>query len=392
MKPAPSTSRANPLVETLGVAVWGALRFFAIALFVLLVVNSVAILTLNLVYETEALRHRYYWPGVLSRNAILGIFVFLLYLFANSRPSVGKASADRFSSLKVKALRVLSWLIFPLIAIIETVALAENLLFHQTATLVRTHSQTLNLIYSVLFGSIAVILLVRTNTGRPEPKILPAQLRSLATNLFWRGLKTGALFGFFFAIIFTLGALFVYKTAVEGQSPSLSFFALHFPVFAAVYVFAGLLCGGLAGGIYGIRSKAEEVVRGSYSLAEPLVKNLLSKVSIDELTNRDSLQQIWGRGKDLVGEQPSGILGRLMQMRFLRSVQKHWLFELVMQFKQQQAAGATRESLENLLSEKIVQVTADDIKARLELLQWLTYALAIVMLLSPALLFVMVVK
>jgi hypothetical protein len=108
MKPAPSTSRANPLVETLGVAVWGALRFFAIALFVLLVVNSVAILTLNLVYETEALRHRYYWPGVLSRNAILGIFVFLLYLFANSRPSVGKASADRFSSLKVKALRVLS--------------------------------------------------------------------------------------------------------------------------------------------------------------------------------------------------------------------------------------------------------------------------------------------
>jgi hypothetical protein len=81
-----------------------------------------------------------------------------------------------------------------------------------------------------------------------------------------------------------------------------------------------------------------------------------------------------------------------MQMRFLRSVQGHWLFELAMRIKQQQAAGATRESLENLLSEKIVQVTADDIKARLGLLQWLTYALAIVMLLSPALLFVMVVK
>jgi hypothetical protein len=388
MKSAPSTPRANPLVETLGLAVWGALRSFTIALFVLLAVNSVAILTLNLMYETEALRHRYYWPGVLSRNAILGIIVLLLYLFANSRPSIGKAASDRFSSLKAKALRVLAWLTFLLIAIIETVILAENLLFHQTITLVRTHSQTLNLIYSVLFGSIAVILLVRTRSGRSGQKILPAQLRSLVTSLFWRGLKTSALFSFFFAIIFALGAFLLYKTAIEGQSSPPSFLMLHFPVFAAVYVFAGLLCGGLAGGIYGIRGKAEEVVRGSYSLAEPFVKSLLSKVSADELTNHESLQRIWDRGKSLAGEQAPGLLGKLMQTRFLRSVQGHWLLDLVNQFKQQQAAGATRESLENLLGEKIIQLTTEDIRTRLGLLQWANYALAIVLLLSPALLFV----
>jgi hypothetical protein len=250
MKPDPMAQKGNHLLVTINLTIWSALRFLMLALLVLLLVNSAAILALNFIYGTEALRHRYHWQGTLSRNAIFGLFFTLIYFFARSGAPIGNEPAqERFSSIKTRLLRVFAWLALMGIAIIETLTLAGNLLFYQTATLIRTPSQTLNLIYVGFFGCIGAILLFRTRSTEPRQEILPSPLRSLMTGVLWHGFKRSIAFSFLFAVMFAVGALIAYKTAIEGRAPDSHFLIRHFPIFAAIYIVAGFLLGAHAGAL-----------------------------------------------------------------------------------------------------------------------------------------------
>jgi hypothetical protein len=67
-------------------------------------------------------------------------------------------------------------------------------------------------------------------------------------------------------------------------------------------------------------------------------------------------------------------------------MQRGWILEFMNQLRQQHPAGLTSESLENLLREKIIQTTIEDIRPRLGLLQWGTYLLAAALFFKPFLL------
>jgi hypothetical protein len=390
MKPEPMAQKGNHLLDTINLTIWSALRFLMLALLVLLLVNSAAILALNFIYGTEALRHRYHWQGTLSRNALFGLSFVLIYFFVRFGAPISKApTEDRFSSVKTKLLRAFAWLALMGMAVIETITLAGNLLFYQTATLVRTPSQTLNLIYTGLFGCIGAILLSRRRGSESRQELLPSQLRSLLTGVLWQGFKRSIAFSFLFAVIFALGAFILYKTAIAGRAPAPHFLILHFPVFCAIYILAGLLCGAHAGALSAIRRKTNDLVTGCYSLAEPLLSSLLNQISPEQMRNLGSLHEIINRAR-FTGGSGLGVMGRLMQRTYLHSIRGSWIVDLIDQWRQQQTAGSTKEPLENVLREKIIQVTAKEIKGRLTLFEWATYTLAAALLSSPFLLLLMV--
>jgi hypothetical protein len=389
MKPDPIAPEGNHVLETINSTIWSALRFLMIALLVLLLVNTAAILALNFIYGTEALRHRYHWQGTLLRNAFFGLFFVCIYFFARSGAPISKGpTEDRFSSVKTKLLRAFAWLALMGMAVIETITLAGNLLFYQTATLVRTPSQTLNLIYTGFFGCIGAILLSRTRSSGARQELLPSQLRSLLTGVLWHGFKRSIACSFLFAVIFALGAFIVYKTAIEGRDPPPHFIMLPFPFFFAIYILAGLLCGAHVGAISAIRGKTDELVRGCYSLAEPLLSSLLGHVRVEETGNLGSLYEMIDRAK-LTGATGLGVAARLMQRTYLHSIRGSWIVDLIGQWRQQHTTGFTKEPLENVLREKIIQVTAGEVKGRLALFEWATYALAAALLSSPFLLLLM---
>ena len=389
MKPDPIAQKGNRLLDTINLTIWSALRFLMLTLLVLLLVNSAAILALNFIYGTEALRYRYHWQGTLSRNAIFGLFFSLIYFFARLGTPIGNGPAqERFSSIKTRLLRAFAWVALMGIAIIEALTLAGNLLFYQAATLVRTPSQTLNLIYAGLLGCIGTIMLLRTRTTESRQKLLPSHLRSLMTGVLWHGFKRSIAFSFLFAVMFAVAALIAYKTAIEVRASTSHFLILHFPIFVAIYVVAGFLLGAHAGALSGIRRKTKEWVTGCYSLAEPLVSSLLNQVSSEQLTNLGSLYEVINRAR-LTGAGSLGVVGRLMQRIYLRSIQKHWIVDLIDQCRQQKTTDFTKGPLENILREKIIQATAEEISTRLVLFEWASYALAAVLLLSPVLLMFM---
>jgi hypothetical protein len=137
-----------------------------------------------------------------------------------------------------------------------------------------------------------------------------------------------------------------------------------------------------------MRRKTNELVRGCYSLAEPLLSSLLNQVRLEQMTNLGSLYEMINRAQ-LTGARGLGVVARLVQRPYLHSIQRSWIVDLIDQWRQQQTTGFTKEPLENVLREKIIQATAEEISTRLVLFEWATYALAAVLLSSPFLLLFM---
>ena len=363
------------LDATLRAGARAALRLLLVVLLALLALDTIAILLLNAIYDPDALRHRHLWRPVLLRNVILSIPCLLLLYFSRSSAEVPLAeSADgRVRPPFTKLLRILLSMALLLVAAVEAVVLAGNLVFHQTLTVMRTPSQTLNLLYSVLTGLTALAYLSRTRASRPPGGDVPIELRSTVRSLLWHSLKRSAQFSTMFAAAFIAGAYVFYKTIVEGSEFPPALLAGHLMVLAVGYVVAGVLCGATAGGLQAARERTEQLVRGSYSLAEPLIYTLIQSAAMTASTVSPPNAIVLA-----APERARGVMGRMVQSRFLRLLRGHWVIELLHDYAYREA-GSAGDSLERLLRERLIRLTIDDVRGRLRLMLWATYALAVVL-------------
>jgi hypothetical protein len=359
-----------------------ALRLLLVVLLALLAINAIAILLLNAIYDPDALRHRHLWRPVLLRNLILSIPCLLVLYFSRSSADVPLAESvhGRVRSLFTRLLRILLWMALFLVAAVEAMVLTGNLVFHQTLTVTRTPSQTLNLLYSVLIGLAASVYLTRTSASRPRGGDVPIELRTTVRSLLWHSLKRSAQFSTMFAAAFIVGAYVFYKTIVEGSEFPPALLAGNLIVLAVGYVVAGVLCGAAAGGLQATRERTEQLIRGSYSLAEPLIQTLIQRASVIASTVSPPNAIVLA-----TPERARGVLDRMVQSRFLRLLQGHWVVELLHDYASP-GGGSAGDSLERLLRERLIQLTIDDVRGRLHLMLWATYALAIVLWWAPALL------
>ncbi len=380
MKLHPTRDDHQRLLGTVNQVVWSALQFLMLALLVLLLVNTAAILTLNLLYDPELLRPRYYWRGVFIRNAIFGIFFLILYFVSRSKASLDDELQDRVASIKSKILRVCGWLLMIGVTLIETMIVVTNLLFHQQITLVRTPAQSLNLIHAVIFGTIGSLLIFRTGVSKSSRRFFSVDLRSLLVSMLWHGLKKSLAFSLLYAIIFGVSTFVIYKWSVEGRDP-----LVHFPAFAAIYILTGLICGAHAGAIAAMRDKTDDLVKGCDSLAAPLTHAMVMNVPLDKMNSQTSVQHAIDRLKTPIESSAHGVLGRFVQKKITELAQGAWIIELVDQCSRQGNPAKARESLENTLRQKLIRIITDDMNSRLRLMQFLVYAIAVALLLSPAL-------
>ena len=370
------------LDATLAAGARVALRLLLVPLLALLVIDAIAILLLNAIYETDALRHRHLWRPVLLRNLTLSIPCLLLLYFSRSSADVPLAESAhrRVRPPFTRLLRILLWIALLLVAAVEAVTLAGNLLFYETLTVARTPSQTLNLLYSMLIGLAASVYLTRTRVSRPPAGDVPIELRTTVRSLLWQSLKRSAQFSTMFAAAFAAGAYVFYETIVVGSEFPPALLAAHLIVLAIGYVVAGVLCGATAGGLHAMRERAEELVRGSYPLAAPLIRTLLQSTAMAASTVIPPNTIVLA-----APERARGVVGRMVQSRFLRLLRGHWVVELLHDYASR-GGGSASESLEGLFREKLVRLTIDDVRARLRLMLWATYALAVVLWWAPALL------
>jgi hypothetical protein len=358
------------------------LRLLLVVLLALLAIDTIAMLLLNAIYDQDALRHRHLWRPALLRNLILSIPCLLLLYFSRSSADVPLAASAhrRVRPLFTRLLRILLWMALWLVAAVEAVTLAGNLLFYETLTVARTPSQTLNLLYSVLTGLAASVYLTRTGASRPPVGEVPIELRTTVQSLLWHSLKRSVQFSMMFAAAFIAGGYVFYKAIVEGSEFPPALLAGHLIVLAIGYVVAGALCGATAGGLHATRERAEELVRGSHSLAAPLIHTLLQSTATTANTISPPNAIVLA-----APERARGITGRMVQSRFLRLLRGHWVVELLHDYTSR-GGGSAKESLEGLLRERLVRLTIDDVRARLRLMLWATYALAGVLWWAPTLL------
>jgi hypothetical protein len=272
----------------------------------------------------------------------------------------------------------MSWLALVLVGIVEAAVLSGNLLVHQTLTLTRTPSQTLNLLYVTLVATSACTYLVLTRSARPAAGDVPNELRALAGRLVWHSFKRGAQFSALFGVVFVAGALVFSKTIIEGSTFQVFFLAGDFIVLGAVYVIGGAVCGAAVGGIRAAHERVDEIVRSFHSLAEPLIRALVQSAGAE--LGKSSQSQLAA-----ASERARGLLARLVQWRFIRVMRGHWVLELLHDYAAHPAAHPS-QSLEQVLGERLIRGTADDIRARLRLTQWVTLAIAALIWWAPALL------
>lgn len=360
-------TRDKELTSTSDVWLRAAFRLLSIVLLVLLVVGTTAILLLNALYDYDELRPHQLWRPVLYRNAILSVPCLGLLYFSRLRTEtpVAPAMSARITALSTRLLRGVLWVGLAIVAIAEAAGVAENVLFHQTLTPTRTPAQTLNLLYSVLTALLAAVYLGRTRASAHGRHVFIEPARKLRS-LLWHALKISALFGVSFGAVFAVGAFVFFK----APGP-------YVAVLAGAYVLAGVLCGGLVGGIVAARNRTEQIVRGSYSLAEPLIQTLLRPATMSRApdSSSDAIPPV-------SRERPPGVLAKLAQWQFRRSMRGHWIADLLHD-DTGQGTGAG-ESLEQLVGERLVRLTIDDIRGRLRLMLWAAHALAAILWWAPA--------
>jgi hypothetical protein len=372
----------NRVTAAVGVAVKVSLRLLLLALLTLGAIDTIAIVLLNAIYEPESLRHRHLWQPVLTRNLILAAPCMILLLALRARVDRGASStaAGGLVTVVTRVLRIVCWCALVLIGMVEAAVLAGNLLFHQTVTLTRTPAQTLNLLYATLVAIGALTYLRRTRSARPADGDVPDQLRGVARRLVWHTFKRGAQFTAGFAAIFIVGALVFYKMTIEGSSFPSFLVAGHLLVFGAMYVVAGMACGAAAGGIQAAHERTDEIVRGSYALAEPLIRSLLQAAGAPQ-------EQAGAAPPAVVAapERARGLLARIVQWRLVRVLRGHWVLELLHDCAAHPAAHGS-QSLEHLMKDRLIRGTADDIRTRLRLAQWVMFTIAVLLWWAPALL------
>jgi hypothetical protein len=348
----------------------------------LLVINTVSVLTLNLLYDSESLRPRFHWRGVSVRNAILGVLFLGLYLFARTTAQTGTES--RPSAIKSRILRIVAWTLLTVISVVEATTLASNLLFHQSVTLVRTPAQTYSLIHSVLFGLLGTTLLVRHRLAKTSGGLLPADLRSMIIGALWHGIKKSVAYSVVYALVFCIGAFAVYQWSIAGNDPQPFFLGFHFPAFAAIYVLAGLLCGAHAGAVAAVRDKTEILVKHCDSLAAPLMHSIVMSIPLDSPAGQSSLRQSFEELKLSAGTTFGGLLGKFVRNKFAESLRGAWVVDLIEQSGRQNNESTARGSLATALRERMVRLATDDINRRARLVQWAIYAIAGLIFISPA--------
>jgi hypothetical protein len=372
---------SDRLDATLTAGARAALRVLLVVLLLLLAIDTVATLLLNAIYDPNALRHRHLWRPVLLRDVLLSIPCLLLLYFSRSSAGVPLAGAGARARLPfTRLLRILLWMALLLVVAVEAVVLAGNLLFYQTLTVTRTPSQTLNLLYSVLFGLAALVYLTRTRALRPPAGDVPIELRTTVRSLLTHSLKRSAQFSTMFAAAFIVGAYVFDKTIVERSQFPPALLAGHLMLLAVGYVVAGVLCGAMAGGLQAALERTEQLVRGSYSLTEPLIQTLIQSAAMT--ASIVSPQKVIALAAP---ERARGVMGRMVQSRFLRLLRGHWVIDLLRDYASR-GAGSAGDSLERVLRERLIRLTIDDLRGRLRLLLWVTYALAVILWWAPTLL------
>jgi hypothetical protein len=170
------------------------------------------------------------------------------------------------------------------------------------------------------------------------------------------------------------------KTIVERSQFPPALLAGHLMLLAVGYVVAGVLCGAMAGGLQAALERTEQLVRGSYSLTEPLIQTLIQSAAMT--ASIVSPQKVIALAAP---ERARGVMGRMVQSRFLRLLRGHWVIDLLRDYASR-GAGSAGDSLERVLRERLIRLTIDDLRGRLRLLLWVTYALAVILWWAPTLL------
>jgi hypothetical protein len=136
----------------------------------------------------------------------------------------------------------------------------------------------------------------------------------------------------------------------------------YMPLASGVYVFAGVLCGALAGGIHATRRRTGDIVRSSYQLTSPVMELLIHSV-VAEGVGRSAPSM-----PALATDQPRTRFGRLAQRQLLRSVRRHWASNF---FEGLDAAARSPAALEQFIAERVIAVTTADLERRS---RWIFYA------------------
>jgi hypothetical protein len=353
---------------------------------VFLAVNTAAVLAVNWLYGPANLRPRYQWYGVAVRNAIFGVMFLIAYFVCRSKAGASDRLPPRFVSVKTRLLRIGAWLLLALLGAVEALTLATNLLFDQAVTLTRTPSQTVNLIHSALLGAVAIIVLSRTRAAASETKLLASDFRSLIATTLRYGFKKSLRYSFLYAVVFAAGA-FVFRSLVEGRDPQKDFWVSYFVPLAAIYIIAGLLCGAHAGAVAAIRDKIPDLMKCCDTLGAPLIRAVVSNLALDPNLDRAAIREVIDRVKG--SAQEGGFLARLAHRRLNEFLHEGGVIELIEQWARQDNSEANKERLIGALGEKLIALASDRMEQRLTVMRWVIHVVSAVLLLSPALLWLL---
>ena len=173
----------------------------------------------------------------------------------------------------------------------------ENRLFHDTLTLTRTPSQTLNLMYGGLIVCLALVYLPRARAAADAAN-LPPNWGLTLRRVTWEAFTSGGLFAALATGLFAAGAwLFIPATSQ------------YLVLAGALYVFGGLLCGLSFGSLLAIRRGAADIVRATYELTEPVMQLLIRNVTANGLSG------VAIGAPAVATERPRSLLARLAQQQ-----------------------------------------------------------------------------
>jgi hypothetical protein len=385
----PTRNSAQSPLAAFDQVVWSVFQSLIGVPLVFLAVNTAAVLAVNLLYGPASLRPRYQWHGVVARNAIFGVLFIIAYFVCRSKAGSRDQLPPRFVSIKTRMLRISAWLLLAILAAIETITLATNLVLDRQLTLIKTPSQTLNLCHAVLLAAVAMALLFRTRAATSEGKLLAADLRSLITATLWYGLRKSLVYSVLYAMVFAAGAFLVFKWFVEGRDPQTGFLISHFVTLAGIYVVLGLLCGAHAGAVAAIRDKIPDLMKLCDGLGAPLIRAVVANIALDRGADRAAIRDMIDRLKGAAQSPPGGFLGRLAQRRLTEFLHEGGMIDLIEHWSGQNNSGAAKEALVGALREKLIRLTTDQMEQRLNVVRGVIHAITTVLLLSPALLFVL---
>lgn len=338
------------------------LRTLAALFLVLLAVNSVAITGLNLLFEGEQLRPRQLWRPILARNAVLAVFPLLLFFHFRPGTAPLPETVRRVTWLYARLLRGAVYIALGIAAAGAAVTMLENRLFHDTLTLTRTPSQTLNLMYGGLIVCVALVYLPRARAAADAAN-LPPNWGLTLRRVTWEAFTSGGLFAALATGLFAAGAWrFIPATSQ------------YMVLAGALYVFGGLLCGLSFGSLLAIRRGAADIVRATYELTEPVMQILIRNVTANGLSG------VAIGAPAVATERPRSLLARLAQQHLLRSLRRHWVGDL---FEGLGAAASGPEAVERLIADRVVTLTISDLRARLGLMLYATAGGATLLWLLP---------